>query len=158
MIDFGIGLELTRDAELDAHGHPSGSLRVKMFMGGEAVSDVACFHTRERGHRYVRLPPGDYTMMHTVHAVFPDVQCLQPLGLKSPQLSRCLIHPVTRHVRPQDTADALEGCIAPYVVGAEEVAGGSDLAMEQLWRLLGGWKKGKKVSLTIRNDVPAGAL
>jgi len=151
-------LELLRDTELDEHGHPSGFLWVKQVRNGMPGAGVVYFHTRERGHGYVRLRPGDYTMAHAVHGKFADVKCLRPLGLSSAQLSNCLVHPVTRHVMPKDTADALEGCIAPYLVGMAEVAGGSDAAMEQLWGVLGGWSLGKKVSLTILNDVPKEAM
>jgi len=146
-------LELLRDSDLDEHGHVQGYLWVKNTGAG-----VAYFHTRERGHGFVRLRPGTYTMEHSTLTAYKDVQCLRPVGLIDRQQAVCLIHPVTKHVNPQDTANALEGCIAPFLVGMAEVAGGSQAAMEQLWRLLGGYAVGKQATLKISNDVPAEAL
>lgn len=146
-------LELRRDGDLDEHGHVSGFLWMKRGGAG-----LVYFHAKERGHGRVRLRPGTVTMQHSVINNYPDVRCLRPLGQPNAQLSVCLIHPVTRHVRPADTADALEGCISPYLVGSAESPGSSDAAMNQLWAVLGGWKQDGTVDLTILNDVPAAAL
>lgn len=146
-------LELRRDGDLDEHGHVSGYLWAMRGRTG-----LVYFHTKEKGHGRVRLRPGTLTMEHSVMNHFPDVRCLRPLGQANAQLAVCLIHPVTRHVLLADTADALDGCIAPYLVGSAETPGSSDAAMEQLWGLLGGWRQGGTVELTILNDVPKAAL
>lgn len=149
-----VRLELWRDAGLDEHGHVRGYLWVK-----KGYACLYIFYTVERGHKFVRLRPRTYTMEHSTLSHWPDVQCLRPVGLTNPQLAACLIHPITDHVgRRQDSADVLEGCIAPFLMGAAEVPGSSKDAMAQLWRLLGGYAKGKQVTLVVLNDVPAGAL
>ncbi len=144
-------LELRRD-DPDEHGHPTGFLWLKQA-DRPGQPGVACFHTRERGHGYVFLPAGSYTMEHSTMTHFKDVQCLRPVGLADPKLSACLIHPITRHVFPPDTPDALEGCIAPFLFGAAEMKGSSDEAMNMIWQILGGWQKGKTVTLVIANNV-----
>jgi hypothetical protein len=153
MITTGHTLILQRDAELDEHGHVTGQLKVQTDIG--LASE---FETRERGHGYIRLPPGSYRMVHSKMAGFKDeIRCLRPLGLNNPKHARCLIHPITRHVRPPDTADALQGCVAPFHPGRAETPGDSDRAMEDLWVLLGGWKEGAHVSLVVVNDIPRSA-
>jgi len=153
-------LELRRDnAKLDEHGHVQGYLWVKKGSAGldyVQTTGLAYFHTLERGHGFVRLRPGTYTMEHSKLSHYADVQCLRPVGLADPQQAACLIHPITEHVWPPDTADALEGCVAPFLVGMAEVPGASKAAMEQLWKLLGGYAAGKQVTLVVSNDVPGG--
>lgn len=147
-------LELRRDS-LDEHGHPTGYLWLKEQKTPRSfLSGVAYFHTRERGHGYVALKTGTYTMEHSKMTRFSDVKCLRPVGVKDPQRAACLIHPITRHVRPPDNPDALEGCIAPFLVGTAELAGSSEQAMESIWKLVGGWEKGKQLKLVVLNDVP----
>lgn len=149
-------LELRRDS-LDEDGHPSGYLWVKEQKTPRSLSaGVAYFLTRERGHGYVSLRTGTYTMEHSTMTRFPDVKCLRPVGIADPKRAACLIHPITRHVLPPrvDNPDVLEGCIAPYLVGLPEVAGSSDQAMEMIWKLVGGWKEGKQLKLVVLNEVP----
>ena len=83
-----------------------------------------------------------------------DVQCLRPVGIKDEKHAACLIHPITRYVNPPDDPNKLEGCIAPFLVGEAELAGGSDRAMDAIWKSVGGWKEGKKLTLVVLNDVP----
>jgi hypothetical protein len=147
-------LELRRDS-LDEHGHPTGFLWLKERRSPNGFfAGVIYFHTRERGHGYVFLRTGTYTMEHSTLTQFPKVQCLRPVGIKDPQHAACLIHPITRYVKNPDSPDVLEGCIAPFMVGTAEVPGSSDSAMDAIWKSVGGWQKGKKLTFEVLNDVP----
>ena len=148
-------LELRRDS-LDEHGHPTGYLWLKEQRSPTGfLAGVAYFHTRERGHGYVFLRTGTYTMEHSTLHKFPKVKCLRPVGIKDEKHAACLIHPITRYVNPPDDPNKLKGCIAPFLVGEAELAGGSDRAMDAIWKSVGGWKEGKKLTLVVLNDVPS---
>ncbi len=148
-------LDFWRDAELDEHKHVQGYLWVRSGVYGGPGG----FWTREKGQKFVRMRPGTYTMEHSTLSQYPDVKCLRPVGLSDPKQAACLIHPITDHVnvKYRDSAEVLAGCIAPFLMWLPEAPGSSKAAMEMLWKWLGGYAKGKQVSLRIINDVPASA-
>src|SRR5256886_17362544 len=111
-------LELLRDSDLDEHGHVQGYLWVKNTGAG-----VAYFHTRERGHGFVRLRPWTYTMEHSTLTAYKDVQCLLPVGLIDRQHQSTLSIPALSPDRLLATSMAPDGAMLPSVRGVPDAAG-----------------------------------
>ena len=101
------------------------------------------FYTRERGNGYVSLRVGTYIMEHSTKIKGTQVRCLRPV---EGQIAGILIHQSSSPL-------GLEGCIAPGFPGEESDWTNSALAMESIFFLLGGFERGKKVTLRVVTNV-----
>jgi hypothetical protein len=101
--------------------------------------------TRERGHGYVSLRIGKYTMKHSIKNTGRQVKCLRQT---EGSISTILIHDAY-----SDRPDSLEGCIAPGIIGGGANWQNSAQAMEQLWRHLDGWESDKEITLQVMTNV-----
>lgn len=101
--------------------------------------------TRERGHGYVSLRVGKYTMKHSIKNTNRQVPCLRPV---EGSITTILIHDAYK-----DRPESLEGCIAPGKMGGGANWHDSAQAMEELWRHLGGWKSDKEIILQVMTNV-----
>jgi|SRR5688572_4576004 hypothetical protein len=106
------------------------------------------FPTIERGKDFVNLKQGSYVMKHSTKVTGRKVNCLRP---EIVQITTLLIHDALG-----DSSNNLEGCIAP---GMEKKASNMGIrrsaeAMDAIWKLLGGFEEGKKVTLNVLNNVP----
>lgn len=101
--------------------------------------------TRERGHGYVSLRIGKYRMKHSIKNTNRKVQCLRPV---ESSITTILIHDAYK-----DRPETLEGCIAPGKMGGGANWHDSAQAMEELWRLLGGWESEKEITLQVMTNV-----
>ena len=106
------------------------------------------FPTIERGAGYVNLKQGDYVMVHSTKNTGRKIKCLRP---EITRIGTLLVHDAYN-----DSSNQLQGCIAP---GMEIKPNGMGIlrsaqAMDEIWKLLGGWEAGKKVTLKVENNLP----
>lgn len=113
----------------------------------------AVFPTIERGGVYVSLKIGQYEMKHSKKkrkgAPGGVINCLQCTD--SP-IDQILIHDALN-----DSSVNLAGCIAPGMEKKPPPGQGileSEKAMEEIWKLLGGYSIGKLVTLNVWSNVP----
>jgi hypothetical protein len=133
-------IELQREG-LTENKHVRGVMRIK-----NNDLDLATFFTLERGHGMTDLKIGEYEMEHSIKRTGRKVRCLRPTDKR---IETLLIHDAMN-----DDPNELLGCIAPFQFGSEAYKQSSAEAMETLWLLLGGWEKGKKVTLRVLTNVP----
>ena len=127
----------------DLEAHRDGSIPGTLYVGDHK------FPTIERGGGYVNLKVGDYVMEHSVKNTGRPVKCLRPI---EKEVDTLLIHDAFK-----DSSLQLQGCVAPGMAKKPPPGVGilrSAKAMELLWTLLGGWEKGKQVTLHVLNNVP----
>ena len=128
--------------ERDTAANKDGSLFGTLTVG------TTKFPTIERGKDFVNLKSGSYVMKHSIKNTGRKVQCLRP---EIVQIATLLVHDALG-----DSSNNLEGCIAP---GMEKKANNLGIrrsaeAMEAIWKLLGAFEEGKKVTLNVLNNVP----
>jgi len=107
------------------------------------------FPTIERGGGYVNLKIGDYEMEHSVKNTGRKVKCLRPVEAE--------VQTILIHDAKGDNSNNLAGCISPGLVKKPSPGMGikhAALAMQEIWKLLGGWKRGKRVTLHVASNVP----
>ncbi|MBI3469694.1 MAG: hypothetical protein HY000_42390, partial [Planctomycetes bacterium] len=106
------------------------------------------FPTIERGVKYVNFKKGDYVMVHSWKRTKRIIKCLRPV-IK--QIDTLLIHDAL-----YDSGDNLTGCVAPGMEKRQDAEGimRSASAMEEIWKLLGGFEEGKQCTLHVVNNVP----
>lgn len=137
-------IEVSRISQMPNRGHVFGMMVVK-----ENGVEKGRFSTLERGGWAPSLKVGNYEMVHSKKRKGRKVNCLRPTTL---YVSTMLIHDAYN-----DDADELEGCIAPFVLGTEaNKLYGSEDAMNQMWKMLGGYDESqkRKVTLRILSNVP----
>jgi hypothetical protein len=139
MADIAITeISFEREATANKDGSVFGTLTV----------GTTTFPTIERGAGFVNLKTGSYVMKHSIKNTGRRIQCLRP---EIVQIYTLLIHDALG-----DSSNNLEGCVAP---GMEKKANNLGIrrsaeAMEAVWKLLGGFEEGKKVTLNVLNNVP----
>ena len=124
-----------RLGRLNVDGTIPGSLKVKHTI----------FPTIERGHGYVTVRRGIYTVEMSLMGKGTECLRFSERGLRN-----LLIHPVRL-----DLAMFLEGCIAPGMIRFG--SGGiyfSKRAMKEILLLLGGFELRKQFLLWVRNNAP----
>lgn len=132
--------------ERESVAYHDGSVPGTLYVGDRQ------FPTIERGGGYVNLKIGDYVMEHSEKISGRRIKCLRPVEL---ELQTILIHAAYK-----DSSTNLEGCISPGMKKKPNPGMGilqADLAMEEIWKLLGAWKAGKKITLHVANNVPGEA-
>ncbi len=103
------------------------------------------FSTRERGGEYVSLRIGTYKMKHSIKNTKRKIKCLRPV---EGSITTILIHDAYK-----DNPATLEGCIAPGTMTGAAHWADSEIAMEELWQILGGWEEGKEITLNVMTNV-----
>lgn len=133
-------IEVTRLGVRKEDGHVFGTMSIK-----ENGVEVVNFKTLERGVNFTNLKIGVYELQHSRKRKGRQVKCLRPTNL---YISSVLVHDAY-----DDNANNLEGCIAPFMFSNYK---GSSLAMEELWKVLGGFDESfkKKIKLKVVNNVP----
>lgn len=128
--------------EREAAANKDGSVFGTLTVGAKK------FPTIERGKNFVNLKQGSYVMKHSTKVTGRKVKCLRP---EIVQITTLLIHDALG-----DSSNNLEGCIAPGMEKKPTNMGilRSAAAMEEIWKLLGGFEEGKKVTLNVLNNVP----
>ena len=108
----------------------------------------------ERGGGYVNLKIGQYKMQHSKKkrrgAPGGTINCLQVI--EHGNIDQILIHDAMG-----DSSTQLEGCIGPGL--RKKTAPGMGIldskgAMDEIWKLLGGYTLGNKVTLNVWSNVP----
>jgi hypothetical protein len=126
--------------------YPDGSTPGTLHVGDRK------FPTIERGGGYVNLKVGDYVMEHSRKRTGRPIRCLRPV--------ESTIEAILIHAAYKDNSEQLEGCVSPGMMKKPPPGMGilqADAAMEEIWKLLGGWKEGKKVTLHVANNAPGDA-
>ncbi len=103
------------------------------------------FSTRERGSGFVSLRIGTYKLKHSIKGGTRIVKCLRPV---EGSITTILIHDAYK-----DNPATLEGCIAPGTMTGAAHWADSEIAMEELWQILGGWEDGKEITLNVMTNV-----
>ena len=112
------------------------------------------FPTIEHGGTTISLKIGQYKLKHSKKKREPPIgntiNCLQVTG--HPKIDQILIHDAWK-----DSSNNLAGCIAPGMKKKTKGPGGvlqSAKAMEEIWKLLGGYRIGTEVTLNIWSNTP----
>jgi hypothetical protein len=136
-------IEVMRTGGLFKKKHVRGVMTFK-----QNGAQIGQFSTLERGLDYTNMKVGSYEMIHSWKRTKSRVQCLRPTNR--------WITTVLVHAAFNDDAKWLEGCIAPFIVGTENHYARSAEAIEEMFRLLGGFDDltPKSVKLVILNNYP----
>jgi|GEM_PF-1677348 len=136
-------IEVVRTGALHKKKHVCGVMTIK-----QNGTQIGQFSTLERGLEYTNMKIGSYEMIHSWKRTKSRVRCLRPTS--------CWITTVFVHAAYNDDAKWLEGCIAPFLVGSEVHYARSADAIEEMFRLLGGFDdlSPKMVKLIILNNYP----
>ena len=122
--------------------HADGSVPGTLHVGDTS------FPTIERGGGYVTLKIGDYVMEHSWKKTGRRVKCLRPV---QKEIDTILIHDAR-----YDSSTELKGCISPGMAKKPFPGQGildAEGAMNKLWKLLGGYVPGRRVTLHVLNNV-----
>jgi hypothetical protein len=136
-------IEILRTGGLFKKKHVRGVMTIK-----KNGAQIGQFSTLERGYDYTNMKVGSYEMIHSWKRTKSRVRCLRPTNR--------WITTVLVHAAFNDDAKWLEGCIAPFIVGTENHYARSGDAIEEMFRLLGGFDdlSPKRVKLVVLNNYP----
>ena len=123
-------------------------------MPASVRNSTRLFPTIERGARFINLKVGQYQLKHSKKkrkgAPGGTINVLQVI--EHANIDQILIHDAWK-----DSSIELEGCIGPGLRKKPSPGMGildSKEAMEEIWRLLGGYSVGTKVTLNVWSNVP----
>jgi hypothetical protein len=136
-------IEVMRTGALYKNEHVCGIMTIK-----QNGAQIGQFGTLERGYNFTNMKVGSYEMIHSWKRTKSRVQCLRPTNR--------WITTVLVHAAYNNDAKWLEGCIAPFYIGTEADYGRSGEAVQEMFRLLGGFDDmtPKRVKLLILNNYP----